>query len=118
VKKKEVFEKLADIEHQRWADWQKYMHSKMLPSAKGGIYEIGEDFITRWEKQIKTSYKDLTEKEKDSDREQVMRYFPIIQSLLKEKDGEYIKLLEDWIQDKKIDFKQAIIEAIIKLKQI
>jgi len=25
-------------------------------------------FITRWERQIKTPYKDLTEKEKDSDR--------------------------------------------------
>ena len=28
--KEELFEKLADIEHQRWADWQKYVHSKCI----------------------------------------------------------------------------------------
>jgi hypothetical protein len=74
----ELFEKLADIEHQRWADWQKYCHSKMTPSADEGIWLIGEKFLKRWDKQINTKYKDLTEKEKDSDRDQVMRYWKLI----------------------------------------
>jgi len=78
--KNELFEKLADIEHQRWSDWQKYMHSKILPSGKDGICEIGEAFIIGWERQIKTNYKDLSEKEKDRDREQVMRYWELLSS--------------------------------------
>lgn len=76
--KDELFEKLADIEHQRWADWQKYVHSKCLPSADDGIWQIGEEFIKRWGKQINTSYADLTEQEKNSDRDQVMRYWDLI----------------------------------------
>lgn len=82
-KLKEMKEKLADIEHQRWADWQKYMHSKILPSADDGIMQIGEEFIKRWERQIKTPYSELSEIEKESDREQVDRYLPLITNLLK-----------------------------------
>ena len=75
--KDELFEKLADIEHERWADWQKYLHS---------LCDVGADCslcIPAWqvekaERQIKTNYKDLTEKEKDSDRKQVMRYWELI----------------------------------------
>ena len=76
--KSELFEKLADIEHQRWADWQKYLHSKILPSGKDGIMEIGTELIEHWNRQINTDYKNLSEAEKDSDREQVMRYWDLI----------------------------------------
>ena len=70
-----LFEKLASIEHERWAKWQRYMHSKMEPSAKDGIWQIGEEHIKRWERQINTPYKDLSEEEKESDREQVRSYW-------------------------------------------
>jgi hypothetical protein len=36
------------------------------------------DVIARWERQIDTSYDELTEKEKMSDREQVNKYWPLI----------------------------------------
>lgn len=73
-----LFELLADIEHQKWSHWQKYMHSKMEADSDeyGNIdYLLPEKLFEHWERQIKTKYKDLTEKEKDSDREQVMRYW-------------------------------------------
>jgi len=75
--KDELFEKLADIEHQRWADWQKYFHS-MCTDIDGGGKKIPLNVYLRAERQIKTNYKDLTEREKDSDRKQVMRYWELI----------------------------------------
>ena len=71
-----LIEKLADVEHQRWADWQKYLHSKCKRIEGNAVIE--EKDFKHWERQIKTDYKDLSEAEKDSDREQVMRYFNLI----------------------------------------
>lgn len=82
--KDELFEKLADIEHERWSKWQSYLHSKLtyFEHVINGIEVVGymlepED-IERWNRQINTKYTDLTEKEKDSDREQVMRYWDLL----------------------------------------
>ncbi len=75
-------EQLAHIEHQRWADWQKYVFSKSEWTENG--YLIPKELCFGWQKQIDTLYKDLTEKEKNSDREQVDRYLPLIIALLKE----------------------------------
>lgn len=33
-----------------------------------------KELVKKWDKQIKTNYSDLTEKEKNSDRDQVMKY--------------------------------------------
>jgi len=75
--KNELFEKLAAIEHERWADWQKYMHGLCIED-DGKNLTIVRSLRERWDKQIKTNYKDLSETEKNSDREQVMRYFHLI----------------------------------------
>ena len=74
---KELIEKLADIEHQRWADWQKYLHSKCIKDEKGNLI-ISAEFVKHLERQIETPYSELFEKEKESDREQVMRYWNLI----------------------------------------
>jgi len=76
---RELKEKLADIEHQRWADWQKWCHKILRENCPSPELE---KVLKRWDKQISTNYKDLTEKEKDSDREQVDRYLPILQKEL------------------------------------
>jgi len=73
--KSELFEKLADIEHKRWSDWQAWCHKILRENCPSGELEI---VLERWDKQIATDYKNLTEKEKDSDREQVMRYWGLI----------------------------------------
>ena len=77
-------ERLADIEHQRWSHWQRYMHSKIIPSDKDGISEIGTELIERWSRQINTDYSDLSEQEKQSDRNEVEKYFPIIQDFIEQ----------------------------------
>lgn len=68
-------EKLASIEHERWSDWQAYCHKAIIDS--GGVIPAPYP-LDHWNRQITTQYKDLTEKEKDSDREQVDRYLPVI----------------------------------------
>ncbi|MGE0409903.1 MAG: hypothetical protein AB7P23_11665 [Amphiplicatus sp.] len=72
-----ILEDLADIEHQRWAHWQQYVHGKGMKLDDGSLL-LPPDLVAQWEKQISTPYKQLTEKEKESDREQVRKYLPII----------------------------------------
>lgn len=62
----QIIEIMADIEHQRWTNWQKYVHSILEP-----IRTIPPLYWERWERQINTSYSSLSEKEKDSDRLEV-----------------------------------------------
>ena len=74
----ELIEQLAAIEHERWADWQRWLHSRCGdPRATGGL-EICKTDVLRWERQIATPYADLSEHEKQSDRDQVARYWPLI----------------------------------------
>lgn len=82
-------EALADIEHQRWASWQKYLHEKLKVCLDGNYY-LHKDWRNRWFKQIITPYKDLSEREKESDRKEVRRYMKHILAVLESefKGGE------------------------------
>lgn len=80
-----LMEQLADIEHQRWADWQKYLHSK-CHDMELGFLTIPAELVTQWKRQIATPYAELSEKEKQSDRDQVARYWPLIEALTAERD--------------------------------
>ena len=76
-----VMEELAGIEHERWAHWQSYMHSKGARQADGSLL-LSADLVAQWETQIATVYEALSEKEKESDREQVRKYLPTIVTAL------------------------------------
>ena len=83
--KEELYERLAAIEHERWADWQRHLHSKMVgpvTGVDGPVYVIAKSRVDGWNRQIDTPYADLTEREKQSDREQVDRYWPLIEEML------------------------------------
>jgi hypothetical protein len=77
----DLLESLAAIEHERWAHWQRYIHSKGIRQPDGSLV-IPAELVNRWEKQIATRYADLDDKEKESDREQVRRYLPVIKSAM------------------------------------
>jgi hypothetical protein len=79
VKRDDLVEKLAAIEHERWVHWQRYMHSKGCHQPDGSMI-ITKDLIDRWEHQIRTPYDELSDAEKQSDRDQVMRYLPLIKT--------------------------------------
>jgi hypothetical protein len=72
-----LLERLAAVEHERWAHWQQYMHEQCTPTADGSL-AIPRDLVTRWSTQSATPYEELSDAEKESDREQVRRYLPLI----------------------------------------
>ena len=74
---KDLFEKLAAIEHERWSDWQKYVCSQCMTDCEGN-YVIDRELFKQWDRQSQTAYADLSEKEKESDRDQVRRYWHLI----------------------------------------
>jgi len=79
----ELRDDLATIEHERWSHWQQYMHEKCFAAAgEPGALVIPSDLVARWEKQAATPFAGLSETEKNSDREQVDRYLPLLANRL------------------------------------
>ncbi len=72
-----IYEKLADVQHDIWASWMNYLFS-LCRIDDNGDYIIPSKSVKHWQRQIETDYKDLTEKEKDGDREQVDKYLHLI----------------------------------------
>ena len=63
-------EALAAIEHERWSGWMLYMFSKGVLNVDG-TWTMPTWAVERWTRQATTSYADLSEKEKESDRAEV-----------------------------------------------
>jgi hypothetical protein len=82
-----LLESLAAIEHDRWSHWQRYLHSRCERGDDGSL-TIPPDLAARWTAQLSTPFAELSEQEKESDREQVRRYLPVIESALHEYTGE------------------------------
>ncbi len=115
--REKYFEKLADIEHQRWANWQMYLHKHI--TEKEGELTLPKESVNRWEGQIQTPYEKLTENEKDSDREEVEKYWHIIDTLIeqtyKQRRGDVLKeinekldKIENRIEDRFDDIERDI----------
>ncbi|UPJ68590.1 hypothetical protein [Bradyrhizobium sp. 191] len=77
----ELIETLAGIEHERWSHWQRYMHEQCERRPDGSL-TIPPMLVSQWERQSATAYPDLNEKEKKSDRDQVMHYLPVVLNAL------------------------------------
>lgn len=63
-------EKLSDYAHDAWSRWMKYLFSKcIIPIHKtqGGLI-IPQLELEKWKRKMETSYNDLSEEEKESDR--------------------------------------------------
>ena len=73
----ELLEDLAAIEHERWAHWQRFMHEQGKRQPDGSL-TLPADLVAKWDRLIDTPYGQLTEKERESDRDQVRRYLPTV----------------------------------------
>ena len=70
-------EALASIEHDRWARWHIYAKNNWTP-----------ENIIRWDRQAETKYQDLTEEEKEKDRQEVRNYLWVIKNAIISVEGE------------------------------
>jgi hypothetical protein len=77
----DLIEELAALEHERWAHWQRFMHQQGKRQLDGSLI-LPSDLIEKWDRLIRTPYAQLTDKEQESDREQVLRYLPVVRSAL------------------------------------
>jgi hypothetical protein len=71
-------EQLAALAHKQWAGWMKYLFEKSIEGGDGCI-EIPALFVARWKRQMNTSYVDLPENEKESDRAEADKMLRVIQ---------------------------------------
>ena len=83
---KEFVERGAELEHIRWAKWQNYLHSYLTWNNDIQAWVLPHEWKDRWQMQINTPYQMLSEKEKESDREQVRPYLPLIRSIMSSGD--------------------------------
>lgn len=68
----QAVEVLADCEHASWAHWQLYLF-ECCKTLDNGDKVIPVDLVERWARQINTPYANLSDSEKESDREEVRR---------------------------------------------
>ncbi len=76
-------ETVAAVEHERWSHWQRYLHAQCTVLDDGSLL-IPADLAARWARQMHTPFAELSEDEKDSDREQAHEYL----AALKETAGD------------------------------
>lgn len=110
----EIVERVADEVHQVWCMWMEYMFKqgthKQTTHAVFGKYSpekvwvMPEDKLERWTRQMKTDYQDLSEEEKESDREIAQKYLDIVLRENVKKDLEKLeKLRAELMKDYQVE---------------
>ena len=90
-----LIEEFAAMEHSRWSKWQSYLHSQCFTSPEfTGALIIPADLVVRWRHQISTPYSQLSETEKESDRNEVRPYLEHMQTLIVQKNKEREEAVE------------------------
>jgi len=72
-----LLEALSAAEHERWSHWQRYLHAQCTTTEDGSLV-IPANLVERWTQQMSTPYEELSDKEKESDREQAREYLDLI----------------------------------------
>ena len=97
--KTDLVETIADFIHDQWSHCMKYMFSQggHTGEPRDRFYEwcVRNPTIKRWERQMNTPYSELSEKEKDSDREWAIKLLKLIQKDLNNIRDEKISELLD-----------------------
>ena len=68
-------EKIADFCHQQWIHWMTYLLSKINGT------NCDQSTLRRWKRQMETPYSELSEKEKESDREQARKFIKLMEEV-------------------------------------
>ena len=70
---KEQREELADLCHDQWSGWMKYLFSKCTQLSDGNMV-MPKWAVKRWYRQMHTVYDHLSKEEKDSDRKEADKF--------------------------------------------
>ena len=94
-------EKLAEYAHEAWSEWMKYIFSKCFDdigqlNKSNGILILSADLVRRWTRQMNTPYNELSEDEKESDREEADKIISIFKGEKKCSVCELIGRHEKW----------------------
>ncbi len=71
-------EKLAEVQHAIWTHWMIYLFRVSIQN-EDGSYTIPADKVKHWMRQIHTPYSELSEREKESDREQADKVLAVLE---------------------------------------
>jgi hypothetical protein len=77
---KEAREKVANQCHDQWSLWMKHLFSAGKYMSDG-TWIMPAGYVERWRRQMRTTYSNLSEKEKDSDRVQADKFLMLFYSL-------------------------------------
>jgi hypothetical protein len=85
----ELREKLAQLAHEQWSGWMKYLFEKC--THPHGLCVIPDWAEERWQRQMNTAYHDLSQEEKDSDRSEADKFLAVFDTQSKPEPGEFTK---------------------------
>lgn len=85
IETKDIIEDMADQEHDSWSRWMEHLFKKSKKNPDGTV-TIPKDKVQRWERQMKTDYEDLSNKEKESDRKEVRKFIKIVKKAETDED--------------------------------
>jgi cytochrome P450 len=73
----ELREKLAYLQHDIWASWMRYMFTcgTLNPD---GTWTMPAEKVQRWQRQMVTPYSELTDNERESDRQQADKMLTVL----------------------------------------
>lgn len=70
-------EQLAEFAHEAWSGWMEYLFTQCVDAGQKGTL-IPKGSVERWKRQMQTSYGDLPESEKKSDRAEADKILAIV----------------------------------------
>lgn len=77
----ELREQLGDLTHRQWVGWTKRLFSECVRKEDGSL-TIPSYVVERCEQQMNTTYKDLSEPEKYSNKEEVNMFLDVFENYL------------------------------------
>ena len=72
-------EKLAEVAHSQWSGWMQYLFSKGKFNLDG-TWTMPSWAVSRWKRQMKTPYSELSESEQESDWKEADKILEVLKA--------------------------------------
>lgn len=75
----ELREKLAELAHEQWSGWMRYLFDNGVFNSDG-TWTMPAQAVERWGRQMRTPYSELSEDERNSDRNEADKMLAVIET--------------------------------------